>query len=83
MFISLNEIGKIGIINFEGENIVKSVVNIIFSTKNVSLKNNCILFLMNISEKLEGFTSIVKHLMFDKPIMNQVFGVRCLFPLFL
>ena len=83
MFISLNEIGKLGVIGFKNENIVKSVVNIIFSTKNKTLKNNCILFLMNISEKIEGFTSIVKHLMLDKPTLNQIFGVRCLFPLYL
>lgn len=83
MFIALNENGKTSIINFEGENIVRSVVNIIFNTSDLSLKNNCILFLMNISEKLEGFISIVKHLMFDKEVMNQIFGVRCLFPLYL
>ena len=83
MFISLNEIGKTSIINFPEENIVRSVVAIIFNSNDPSLKNNCILFLMNISEKLEGFISIVKHLMFDKVIMNQIFGVRCLFPLYL
>lgn len=83
MFISLNEIGKTEIINFSDENIIKNVVRIIFTTDDISLKNNCILFLMNISEKLEGFISIIKHLMYDKKIMNQIFGVRCLFPLFL
>ena len=83
MFISLDERGKLEIINFEKETIVRRVVSIIFHSQNATLKNNCILLLMNISEKLEGFKSIIKHLMIDRVAMNQIFGVRSLYPLYL
>lgn len=83
MFISLDERGKTEIISFKKETIVRRVVSIIFHSQNATLKNNCILLLMNISEKLDGFKSIIKHLMIDRLAMNQIFGVRSLYPLFL